>query len=34
VSQETSQVTKFEQIVAAEVKAREFYETQVALLLT
>ena len=34
VTQETSQVTKFEQIVAAEVKAREFYETQVALLLS
>jgi capsular exopolysaccharide synthesis family protein len=32
VTQETSQVTKFEQVVAAEVKAREFYETQVALL--
>ena len=34
VTQETSQVTKFEEIVAAEVKAREFYETQVALLLS
>jgi hypothetical protein len=32
VTQETSQVTKFEEVVAAEVKAREFYETQVALL--
>jgi capsular exopolysaccharide synthesis family protein len=32
VTQETPQVTKFEQVVAAEVKAREFYETQVALL--
>ena len=32
VTQETPQVTKFEEVVAAEVKAREFYETQVALL--
>jgi len=32
VTQDTSQVTKFEEVVAAEVKAREFYETQVALL--
>ena len=34
VTQETPQVTKFEEVVAAEVKAREFYETQVALLLS
>jgi succinoglycan biosynthesis transport protein ExoP len=32
VAQESTQVTKFEEVVAAEVKAREFYETQVALL--
>jgi succinoglycan biosynthesis transport protein ExoP len=32
VNQETAQVTKFEEIMAAEGKAREFYETQVALL--
>jgi len=32
VTQGISQVTKFEEVVAAEVKAREFYETQVALL--
>ena len=32
VAQETAQVTKFEEVMAAEVKAREFYETQVALL--
>ncbi len=32
VTQATPQVTKFEAVVAAEVKAREFYETQVALL--
>lgn len=32
ITQETPQVTKFEEVVAAEVKAREFYETQVALL--
>jgi uncharacterized protein involved in exopolysaccharide biosynthesis len=32
VTQGTSQVTKFEEVVAAEVKAREFYETQVAIL--
>ena len=30
---QSSQVTKFEEVVAAEVKALEFYETQVALLL-
>jgi succinoglycan biosynthesis transport protein ExoP len=34
VSQETPQVTKFEEVVGAEVKAREFYETQVELLLS
>jgi capsular exopolysaccharide synthesis family protein len=34
VTQQTPQVTKFEEVVAAEVKAREFYETQVALLLS
>ena len=32
VAQETAQVTKFEEVLASEVKAREFYETQVALL--
>jgi len=32
VTQATPQVTKFEAVVAAEVQAREFYETQVALL--
>jgi len=32
VTQQTPQVTKFEEVVAAEVQAREFYETQVALL--
>ena len=32
VTQQTSQVTKFEEVMAAEVQAREFYETQVALL--
>jgi uncharacterized protein involved in exopolysaccharide biosynthesis len=34
VTQETAQVTMFEEVMAAEVKAREFYETQVALLLS
>ena len=34
VTQKSPQVTKFEEVVAAEVKAREFYETQVALLLS
>ena len=32
VSQESPQVTKFEEILGAEVKAREFYETQVELI--
>ena len=32
IAQETPQVTKFEEVMTAEVKAREFYETQVALL--
>ncbi len=32
VTQGISQVTKFEAVMAAEVKAREFYETQVAML--
>jgi capsular exopolysaccharide synthesis family protein len=32
VTDQTPQVTKFEEVVAAEVKAREFYETQIALL--
>jgi capsular exopolysaccharide synthesis family protein len=32
VSQETPQVTKFEEVLGSEVKAREFYETQVELI--
>ncbi len=32
VNQQTAQVTKFEEVMAAGGKAREFYETQVALL--